>query len=60
MNTNTTMRTPEEEALYNLANANVYHESPERLEGHELVKGYDFNNGLDYQKVFASYKNTGF
>lgn len=25
-----------------------------------VVKGYDFNKGLDYQKVFASYLNTGF
>ena len=24
------------------------------------MKGYDFNKGLDYNAVFASYKNTGF
>lgn len=26
----------------------------------EVVKGYDFNQGLDYEKVFASYRHTGF
>lgn len=24
------------------------------------VKGYDFNNGIDYTKLFDSYKYTGF
>jgi deoxyhypusine synthase len=60
MNGNTTIRTPEDQALFDLANANVYHESPDRLEGHAEVKGYDFNNGLDYEKVFKSYLHTGF
>jgi hypothetical protein len=26
----------------------------------KTVRGYDFNEGLDYNKVFASYINTGF
>jgi hypothetical protein len=26
----------------------------------DVVKGYDFNKGLNYDAVFASYKNTGF
>ena len=26
----------------------------------DVVKGYDFNKGLDYNAVFATYKNTGF
>ena len=30
------------------------------MEDGQVVKGYDFNNGLDYSKVFASYINTGF
>ena len=25
-----------------------------------IVKGYDFNQGLDYNKVFESYITTGF
>lgn len=28
--------------------------------GTPLIKGYDFNNGIDYSKLFASYVNTGF
>ena len=26
----------------------------------EKIKGYDFNQGIDYQALFASYKTTGF
>lgn len=29
-------------------------------EGKEVVKGYDFNNGLDYERLMASYKVIGF
>ena len=31
----------------------------EPLEG-ETVKGYDFNEGVDYHKLFESYKRIGF
>jgi deoxyhypusine synthase len=29
-------------------------------EGSETVKGYDFNNGLDYGALLATYKLSGF
>ena len=29
-------------------------------EGSETVKGYDFNNGLDYAALLATYKFSGF
>ena len=29
-------------------------------EGSETVKGYDFNNGLDYAALLATYKYSGF
>ena len=29
-------------------------------EGSETVRGYDFNNGLDYHQLLMSYKRTGF
>lgn len=29
-------------------------------EGTPQVKGYDFNDGIDYSKLFESYVNTGF
>lgn len=29
-------------------------------EGTPQVKGYDFNNGINYTKLFESYVNTGF
>ena len=38
---------------------NVYKKSKD-LTGGEVVRGYDFNDGIDYQKVFASYRHTGF
>ena len=37
----------------------VYVESVS-LEGKEIVKGYDFNKGLDYNEVFKTYRHTGF
>jgi deoxyhypusine synthase len=39
---------------------NVYKESVTELKDGVPVRGYDFNEGLDYGKVFASYINTGF
>lgn len=38
---------------------NLYLQSAEFLDKPE-VKGYDFNKGLDYNKVFESFINTGF
>lgn len=29
-------------------------------EGSEIVKGYDFNRGLDYDALMATYKSSGF
>ena len=29
-------------------------------EGSETVRGYDFNNGLDYHELLRSYKRSGF
>ena len=40
--------------------SNVYVKSVDKLDEGIAVKGYDYNKGLDYQKVFASYINTGF
>ena len=37
----------------------VYVESID-ISDKEEVKGYDFNNGIDYQKIFATYRHTGF
>jgi len=36
----------------------IMKESVPKLSG-DVVKGYDFNDGLDYSKLFASYKNSG-
>jgi deoxyhypusine synthase len=38
---------------------NLYLQSAEYLDK-PIVKGYDFNQGLDYGKVFATLNNTGF
>lgn len=32
----------------------------ENTENNEIIKGYDFNNGIDYDKIFLSYSNMGF
>jgi hypothetical protein len=29
------------------------------MKGTGIIKGYDFNKGLDYQALFAEYKNMG-
>lgn len=29
-------------------------------EGSDVVRGYDFNEGIDYHKLFKSYARTGF
>ena len=47
--------------LWDLAQENVYVKSVEKLEGYNtVVKGYDFNEGLDYKKMFETYSNMGF
>ena len=38
---------------------NVYVDSVD-IKDREVVQGYDFNKGLDYQKMFATYRHTGF
>jgi hypothetical protein len=38
---------------------NVYVKSRDITEREE-VRGYDFNQGIDYQKIFATYRHTGF
>jgi hypothetical protein len=42
------------------AKANIYLQSVEKLEGYAECKGYDFNQGLDYNALFKTYINTGF
>lgn len=37
----------------------VYVESID-ISDREIVKGYDFNEGINYEKMFASYRHTGF
>mgnify|MGYP002804459430 CR=1 FL=1 len=34
--------------------------SAEMPKGSEIVRGYDFNNGLDYAALLATYKVSGF
>ena len=43
----------------NDAHKNVFHESKEPS-GHGFVDGYNFNNGVDYSKIIASFATTGF
>jgi len=38
---------------------NVYVKSKDITEREE-VHGYDFNKGIDYEKIFATYRHTGF
>ena len=38
---------------------NVYGTGAGKIEG-EVVRGYDLNQGIDYQKMFATYRHTGF
>ena len=38
----------------------VYMETTADLSGGEVVKGYDFNQGINYEKMFATYRHTGF
>lgn len=38
---------------------NVYVETTKDYVG-EKVKGYDFNEGINYEKMFATYRHTGF
>lgn len=35
-------------------------QSEQMPENSEICKGYDFNNGIDYHKLFASYRCSGF
>eukprot|EP01132_Coremiostelium_polycephalum_P009250 gene9250-11335_t len=36
------------------------HSQTSDLIGKPVIKGYDFNDGVDYEKLFQSYKTTGF
>lgn len=38
----------------------VKSELPEDLKNAKVIKGYDFNDGIDYDKLFHSYLTTGF
>ena len=42
------------------AKANIYLQSVDKLDGIAECRGYDFNEGVDYNKVFKTYINTGF
>jgi len=35
-------------------------QSVDKLDGIAECRGYDFNEGVDYNKVFKTYINTGF
>ncbi len=39
---------------------NVMIRSEKMPEGTPIVRGYDFNAGIDYNKIFESFKCTGF
>ena len=41
------------------ARGNVYLESVDSMDL-PIIKGYDFNKGLDYGELFKTYINTGF
>jgi deoxyhypusine synthase len=42
-----------------LARKNLLRKSKE-IKGRAIVKGYDFNQGVDYEKIIKSYKTSGF
>ena len=46
------------DSTYQKAKNSVFVQSTE-LKG-DIVKGYDFNQGVDYHKIFESYKTMGF
>jgi len=48
------------EGVPNVAVEAVMVKSEEMPEGSEIVKGYDFNDGIDYHKLLQSYKYSGF
>lgn len=44
----------------NIAKDAVLQKSSLNLENYTTVKGYDFSDGIDYEKIFKSYISTGF
>ncbi len=46
-------------AIMSKAHENVFHASQEPKD-RPLVQGYDFNKGVDYEKLLASFATTGF
>lgn len=40
--------------------SNNYKKSVTKLEDEIKVVGYDFNKGIDYEKMFKTYISTGF
>ena len=64
---NNVMKPSNEEAMNKLMNSNLLsaagngtsdknNNKPAEFE----IRGYDLNNGIDYEKIFKSYMNTGF
>ncbi|KAF2068452.1 hypothetical protein CYY_010222 [Polysphondylium violaceum] len=48
------------EAPESAKNAVFFQSSDEELKGKPKIQGYDFNQGVDYEKLFESFKTTGF
>jgi len=46
--------------MSDIARDAVFVQSQEMPEGASIVKGYDFNNGVDYHALLASYATSGF
>lgn len=56
--TSTSTTSLENDADYQKAKESVFMKSTTL--NSDIVKGYDFNKGIDYPSIFASYKNIGF
>lgn len=60
MEANPTDDPKEKEKIMEKLNEAVYFKSEPAPADAVLVKGYDFNKGLDYEAIFKSYISTGF
>lgn len=61
-NTNNSNTNEKKENDYNIENAikAVTVKSDEKMEYDHVIKGYDFNKGINYPEIFGTYKSMGF
>ncbi|GAM24438.1 hypothetical protein SAMD00019534_076130 [Acytostelium subglobosum LB1] len=57
---NSNTSNPQSGAPDSAKEAVFFQSNPKDLEGKPLIKGYDFNEGVDYAKLFKSFTQTGF